>query len=86
MSKEIKKIKKEELTKIQESQSNMATLISQVGALEAQKQDVLNRIPEVKTEMDELKKNLEEVYGPININVKDGSYTEIPVEELKKVD
>ncbi len=86
MSEEIKKITEEELTRIQEGQSNMSTLISQVGALEAQKQDVLNKIPEVKNKMEELKKQLEEAYGPININVTDGTYTDIPVENLKKVD
>jgi predicted RNase H-like nuclease (RuvC/YqgF family) len=86
MSEEIKKITEEELTKIQEGQSSMSALISQVGALEAQKQDVLNKIPAVKNTMEELKKQLEEAYGPININVTDGTYTDIPVENLKKVD
>ena len=46
----------------------------------------LNKIPAVKNTMEELKKQLEEAYGPININVTDGTYTDIPVENLKKVD
>ncbi len=86
MSEEVKKITEEELKRIQEGQSNMATLISQIGALEAQKQDVLNQVPEVKKTMESLKQELEKAYGPININVSDGTYTEIPVENLKKVD
>ena len=86
MSTETNKITDEQLQKIQDGQASMATLISQVGALEAQKQDILNQIPAIKVLMDDIKKELEEAYGPININVKDGTYTEIPQDNLKKVD
>jgi hypothetical protein len=54
--------------------------------MEAQKQDMLAQVPVLKSQMDELKKELEEEYGAVNINVQDGSYEEIPQENLKKVD
>tara|TARA_R100001163_G_scaffold65753_1_gene64511 strand:+ start:6745 stop:7005 length:261 start_codon:yes stop_codon:yes gene_type:complete len=86
MSKEVKKITEEQLKQIQEAQAQMATVINQVGAIEAQKQDMLAQVPVLKSKMDDLKKELEEEYGAININVQDGSYEEIPQENLKKVD
>jgi|TARA_R100000084_G_C4622637_1_gene134016 regulator of replication initiation timing len=86
MSKEVKKITEDQLKQIQDNQSQMATLINQIGAMEAQKQDMLAQVPVLKSKMDELKKELEEQYGAVNINVQDGSYEEIPQENLKKVD
>lgn len=89
MSKEVKKISEEHLKEIQDNQAKMVKLINNIGGLEAQKQDYLNQVPAVRKEMDEIRVKLEEVYGPVNININDGTYEEIPEEhlkELKKVD
>ena len=86
MSEEIKKVKEEDLKKIQENQNQMAQVINQVGAIEAQKQDLLAQVPAIRKAMDELKVELEKEYGKISINLVDGTYEEIPEETLKKVD
>ena len=86
MSEEIKKVKEEDLKKIQENQKQMAQVINQVGAIEAQKQDLLAQVPVIRKEMDELKAELEKEYGKVTINLVDGTYEEIPEETLKKVD
>jgi peptidoglycan hydrolase CwlO-like protein len=86
MSEEIKKVKEEDLKKIQENQKQMAQVINQVGAIEAQKQDLLAQVPVIRKEMDELKAELEKEYGKVSINLVDGTYEEIPEETLKKVD
>tara|TARA_Y100000592_G_C5400582_1_gene282886 strand:- start:645 stop:905 length:261 start_codon:yes stop_codon:yes gene_type:complete len=86
MSKEVKKITEEELKTITDAQHEMAMLINQVGAMEAQKQDLLAQVPALKESMNNVKKELEEKYGAVNINLKDGTYTDIPQENLKKVD
>ncbi len=86
MSEEIKKVKEEDLKKIQENQNQMAQVINQVGAIEAQKQDLLAQVPAIRQAMDELKVELEKEYGKISINLADGTYEEIPEEGLKKVD
>ncbi len=86
MSEEIKKVKEEDLKKIQENQNQMAQVINQVGAIEAQKQDLLAQVPVIRKAMDELKVELEKEYGKVSINLVDGTYEEIPEETLKKVD
>jgi len=86
MSEEIKKVKEEDLKKIQENQNQMAQVINQVGAIEAQKQDLLAQVPAIRKAMDELKVELEKEYGKVSINLVDGTYEEIPEETLKKVD
>ena len=53
MSKEVKKITEEQLKQIQEAQAQMAAVINQVGALEAQKQDMLAQVPVLKSTMDD---------------------------------
>lgn len=86
MSEEVKKISKEHLKEIQDNQAKMAKLINNIGGLEAQKQDYLNQVPAIRKEMDEIRVKLEEVYGPVNINIKDGTYEEIPEEHLSKME
>ena len=81
MSEEIKKVKEEDLKKIQENQNQMAQVINQVGAIEAQKQDLLTQVPAIRKAMDELKVELEKEYGKVSINLADGTYEEIKEEE-----
>ena len=71
------KITEQELTKIQEQQKSLNNLISQVGILEAQKHGVLHEFARVNKETEDSKKELEEKYGAISVNLEDGSYTEV---------
>ena len=74
MSEEIKKVKEEDLKKIQENQKQMAQVINQVGAIEAQKQDLLAQVPVIRKEMDELKAELEKEYG-LNTKINKFQYS-----------
>ena len=78
----MKKIKEEELKTIQDQQAKLTDIISRVGVLETQKHHLLHEIATVNEEIEQTKKQLEEEYGSININVADGTYEE--VEELEE--
>ena len=75
------KIKEEQLTTIREQQSRLNDLLTQIGYLESQKHGLLHEIASVNKDIEDFKQVLEEEYGSININVEDGTYTEIEQEE-----
>lgn len=77
----VNKIKKEQLTKIQESQASLTELLNQIGYAEATKHGLLHEFARVNKEVEDFKSELESEYGPININVEDGTFTK--VEEVK---
>ncbi len=78
------KIKEEQLKKIQEQQGKVSKILNEVGYLEANKHGLLHELAEVNKEVEEFKGELEEEYGQVNINLEDGSYTEIKEEELEE--
>ena len=71
------KIKEEQLSKIQEQQKDLNQILNEVGYLEAQKHGLLHRFAGINREVEEFKTELEKEYGAVNINVEDGTYTEI---------
>ena len=71
------KIKEEELKIIQEQQTKLNELVHNIGLLESQKHGLLHDIAGVNKDIEEYKSVLEKEYGAININVEDGTYTEI---------
>jgi len=77
-------IKKDQLKKIQNFQKDLNKFLNEVGFLEAQKTAVLSKFHEVNKQTEDFKKELEEEYGSININLEDGTYTPIEKEEDKK--
>ena len=77
-------ITKDQLEKIQGFQKELNKLLNEVGFLEAQKSAVLGKFGEVNKETEEFKKELETEYGPININLEDGTFSLIEKEEDKK--
>ena len=77
-------ITKDQLEKIQGFQKELNKLLNEVGFLEAQKSQVLGKFGEVNKETEEFKKELETEYGPININLEDGTFSLIEKEEDKK--
>ena len=77
-------ITKDQLEKIQDFQKDLNKILNEVGFLEAQKSAVLGKFAEVNKETEEFKKELEEEYGSININLEDGTFTPIEKEEDKK--
>ena len=77
-------ITEDQLKKIQDFQKELNKFLNEVGFLEAQKTAVLAKFHEVNKQTEDFKKELEEEYGSININLEDGSFTPIEKEEDKK--
>jgi hypothetical protein len=75
------KIKEEQLKKIQEQQAAVTKILNEVGYLEANKHGLLHELAGVNEGIEDFKKELEEEYGAVNINLEDGTYTEIKQEE-----
>ena len=71
------KIKEEELKLIQEQQKQLNELVHNIGLLESQKHGLLHDIAGVNKEVEDYKEILEAEYGAINIDLEDGTYTEI---------
>jgi hypothetical protein len=72
-----KTITKEELEKVTELQTELQSYLANIGVLEVQKAKAIFQVNMLEKDMDEMKKSIEENYGPININLTDGTYEEI---------
>ena len=83
MSKKEMKITDEQLEKVRAQQSVKGRIINDVGVLEAQKHDLLNALTNVMQKSVETAEELEKEYGKININLEDGSYEVVEVEEAE---
>jgi len=71
------KISKEELESLLESEKKVSAIKHDLGTLDEQKHNLLHALGQVREESNKVKKELEDKYGKININLKDGSYEEI---------
>ena len=71
------KITAEELKQIKDQQTELGQVINQIGQLEANKHALLHKIAGINEGIEETKKQLEEKYGSINIDLEKGTYTEI---------
>tara|TARA_R100000951_G_scaffold24371_1_gene20579 strand:- start:502 stop:750 length:249 start_codon:yes stop_codon:yes gene_type:complete len=78
-----KKIKEAQLKLVNEQQTKLNELLRSLGVLDSQKMNIHTRIKELSAEIDSTKKELEEEYGSININLEDGSYTDIEKEDAE---
>jgi hypothetical protein len=72
---ELNKITQEELTEVQDQQKQIQELLTNIGVLESQKHSALHKIASVNEAIEQTKLKLEEKYGQINIDLKDGTYT-----------
>jgi len=73
----VKQITKEQLEKIVTQQKDLQALLTNIGILESQKHGFLHQLGEVNISIEEFKSELEAEYGAININIEDGSYTDV---------
>jgi hypothetical protein len=80
------KIKEEQLETIVNQQKDMSALLSNIGLLESQKHGFLHQIANINKKAEELKAELQQQYGDININIEDGSYTHITKPEDVKLE
>ena len=75
----------EQLKTVNDQQTELSNHLRNVGVLEVQKANVLGQIEEVSKKIETTKKELEDEYGQININLNDGTYEDI-VEEVSTAD
>ena len=78
-----KKITDEQLKTVQEQQAKLNEGLRTLGVLDVQKQNVHGQVAELSKEIDATKKELEDEYGQVNIDLKDGSYVEIEKEDAE---
>ena len=76
-----KKITKKQLATIKEHQEKIFNILAQVGGIEVQKQELLFHQSEAQKALKEFKDELQEEYGDINIDMKDGSFTILEKED-----
>lgn len=81
----VKQITAVQLETIVNQQKDLNALLTNIGVLESQKHGFLHQLAEVNKAIEDFKNVLQEEYGPININLEDGTYTllEEPTEEVK---
>jgi hemerythrin len=80
-SKEVSKITDEQLEVITKHQKDLNKSLTNIGFLETQKHSLLHEYAGIVDDIEKYNKELEDVYGAININIEDGTYTEIEKEE-----
>jgi hypothetical protein len=86
MSEKELKITEEQLKKVQAQVKVRTQLIADIGAVEAQKHELLHALNNVMQKTKETADELEEEYGKININLEDGSYEVIEEEKEEEVE
>ena len=73
----VKQITAVQLETIVNQQKDINALLTNIGILESQKHGFLHQLAEVNKAVEDYKNILQEEYGPININLEDGTYTVI---------
>ena len=81
MSEKVNKIEEQELKTVKEQTGKLQQCIMDLGSLEVRKTEIMQAYSEFLKELDVTKKELEEKYGQVNINLQDGSYEEVKEEE-----
>lgn len=71
------RIEDKELEQIREQQTKLAQIKQDLGTLEVRKHEVMQVFLDVNKEVEETKSELEKKYGRVNINLDDGTYSEI---------
>ena len=77
------KITEAELKGLQEQEQKKGAILHDLGLLQTQIHSLNHFYVNLMKEQDETRKELEEEYGKVNIDLKDGSYELIPEENEK---
>ena len=78
-----KMISKEQLETVNKQQVELSEMLRSLGVLDVQKVNIHQKINDLSKVIEETKKELEEEYGQVNIDLKDGTYTDIEKENAK---
>lgn len=73
----VKQITAVQLETITNQQKDLSTLLTNIGLVESQKHGFLHQLRDLNEAIETFKMELQSQYGAININLEDGSYTEI---------
>jgi len=76
-------ITEEQLKTVSEQQNELSNALRNIGVLEVQKLSFHKLVEDVSKKIETTKKELEEEYGQVNIDLTDGSYVEIEKEDAK---
>ena len=71
------KIKEEQLVKIKDQQEKVSKILLDIGFVESKKHALLHDLAEFNKEVELFKQELEQEYGPVNINLEDGTFEKI---------
>ena len=86
---EVTKITEEQLKTIKDQQAKLQAAFIDIGFIESKKHEALHIQVQAAEALEATKKELEEEYGQVNIDLSDGSYTLVekkePVSNLEKV-
>tara|TARA_R110000772_G_scaffold243944_1_gene356913 strand:- start:209 stop:475 length:267 start_codon:yes stop_codon:yes gene_type:complete len=81
------KLEEKELKSLQENQGKINQVVSNIGAisiqkinLEKSKESLLEELKKIEGEQIEMKKELEDKYGKISVNLQSGEFEIIPEE------
>ena len=77
------KITDEQLKEIQETQGKVNQILNQIGFVEVQKSALKVEFSKANEAAEDVKKKLEDEYGPINIDLASGEYTIVEQKEEK---
>jgi|TARA_R100000030_G_scaffold51152_2_gene38538 hypothetical protein len=77
------KVTKQELETIQNQQNELNLFLRQIGVLAVEQRNVENSVKLISETIEKTKQELEEKYGSINIDLKDGSYTVVEEKDAK---
>jgi len=77
------KITEQELETIQNQQNELNLFLRKIGVLAVEQRNVENNVKLISETIEKTKKELEEKYGSINIDLKDGSYTVVEEKDAK---
>jgi hypothetical protein len=71
------KLEEKELETLKDQETKKNAILRDLGILALQKQALVNSFATVQSEQEATKKELEEKYGKVSVNLEDGSYEEI---------
>jgi|TARA_R100001510_G_scaffold55582_1_gene59731 septation ring formation regulator EzrA len=76
-----KKIEEQELKKVQNYEQQMTSIKMELGSIQLNTHILKNTYTTLMQEYNSLRKELEDKYGKVQINISDGSYEEIKENE-----
>ena len=80
------KIKDEQLSKLNEQQAKLNTILNKIGILETNKHALLHEVAGINKDIEDFKVELENEYGAVNINLETGEYSKIEKDEVNTED